>query len=816
MSHIRSVLLLCLLGLDTAAIATAAQDRIFAPVDTSRTVELRGHVHTSAQPQFDEGPADSSLLISYGTLYLAPGAGLESFLAEQRNPGSPDYHRWLTPEQFGERFGLSSGDLAKVKAWLESQRLTVHDIARGHHWITFSGTAGTVGRAFHTSIHRYRVGGKLHYANATAPSIPAAFEKVVAGVAGLHDFVPQPLYVKAKEQPEDNIGSGHYLAPDDLATIYNIAPLYSAGIDGTGQQIAVIGRTDINLADIQLFRSKFDLPAKDPKLILYGTDPGTNSSDLIEADIDIEWSGAVARNADILYVYSTGVNTSAQYAIDQDLAPVMTYSYGACELEQTTGFRAVAQQANAEGITWFVSSGDSGAATCDRNAPIPQATKGPTVSEPASFPEVTAVGGSEFNDGTGAGYWASSNTANGASALSYIPEKAWNDSALTNSLEGTGGGASGFYAKPLWQTGPGVPNDNARDVPDVSLPASPNHYGYTIYTSGKLAIYGGTSVSTPAWAGLAAMLNQQLVVSNPSATPGLGNINPMLYRMAQATTDVFHDITAGDNKVPCQQGSPGCVGGVVGFSAGPGYDLATGLGSVDANNLIKEWNTGTASTTVLTATPSNLSLSDTVQLATIVTAPGKALPTGTVTFIASDTSIGSATLAPSDAGAAASISVPAALVTAGNGVVTAVYSGDALYDTSSGTTSVTLNLPASGALVVPFVNPNPVYKNATGNDWTFAVSLSEKAGVAATLTGFTIGPNNDLSLFSTTKIPANGTIAAGIASSNLSTPVNRLFTFNGTDAANQSWTQQLTVPFLDSPGAKLAPAITLTSPVTTV
>ena len=809
MPSFRKQTLCCWLWLLGAGVAAGAQDRIVSAVDPNRTVMLKGHVHPDTQPQFDEGPADRSLPIPYATLYLKPAADLGPFLASQQTPNSPDYHRWLTPEQFGDRFGLSPGDLAKVRQWLESQGLTVHDVARGRHWITFSGTAGSLGRAFRTGIHRYRVRGELHYANSGEPSIPAAFQDVVAGVGGLDDFRLQPLFVRA-DQPADNAGGGHLLAPDDLATIFDITPLYGRGIDGTGQTIAVIGQSTVDLNDIRQFRSQFNLAAKDPQLVRYGANPGAAGNNQVEADLDLEWAGAVARNAGLIYVYSTSASVAAQYAVDQNLAPILTFSFGGCELESSTALRAVAQQANAQGITWFAGSGDWGAATCDLAAPIPQATKGATVTTPASFPEVTAVGGTAFNDAGGAGYWAANNTANGASALSYIPEQAWNDSAANNRLEGTGGGASGIYAKPVWQTGPGVPSDKMRDVPDVALAASPSHYGYVIFSGGNQMVVGGTSAASPAWAGLAALLSQSL------GAAGLGNINPMLYRLAQTTTGVFHDVTAGDNKVPCQQSSPGCVGGLLGFSAGAGYDLATGLGSVDANNLVNQWNSGTASTTTLTAQPSSAAISDTVQLTATVGGAGANLPTGTITFLSSDTVIGSAPLAPAGTSATASISVAAPLVTAGSGSVSALYSGDGAYDPSAGSTTVTLKLPASGALLVPFVTPNPVYRNATNNNWTYTVTLNEKAGVAATLTAFTIDTNNDLSLFNSTRIPANGTISAGISSTNLKPPVNRVLTFTGTDATGTPWTQQLTVPFLDSQGAALAPAMTLTSPLSTV
>ncbi len=815
MSSIRTFSL-CLV---TAGLAAAAQDRVVAPVDSARTVTLSGHLHPSAQARFDEGPVDAAMPVPIATLYLKPAAGLENFLSEQQTPSSLNYHRWLTPEQFGDRFGVTTADLAKLQSWLASQGLQVRDSARGRHWITFSGTAGTVGRAFRTQLHRYRVNGQVHFANSTAISIPAAFETVVAGVDGLHDFLPQPLLIKAADQPLNNSAttSNHFLAPDDLATIYDIAPLYTSGIDGTGQKIAVIGQSAIQLSDIRQFRKQFNLAAKDPQVMLFGPDPGTSANSKLEADADLEWSGAVARNADLLFVYAQSASIAATYAVDQNLAPVMTFSFGNCELEGNTGFRAVAQQANAQGITWFAGSGDWGSATCDLAAPTPQATKGATVSMPASFPEITAVGGSEFNDG-GAGFWAVANNANGASALSYIPEKAWNDSSASNSLEATGGGPSGFFAKPLWQTGPGVPNDNARDIPDVSLPSSPRHYGYIVVSGGSQIIVGGTSLSTPAWAGIAALLEQNLAAANPGAAVGLGNINPVLYRLAQSTTDVFHDITSGDNKVSCQQGSPGCVGGLVGFSAGAGYDLATGLGSVDVNQFVKEWNTGRSTTTSLTASPAQVSLTDTVQLKATVAGSGGAAPTGTVTFLSNDTAIGSAQLTASADGTtgAAPIAVAGVLVASGPGSVSAVYSGDGVYDASSGTASISLNLPASGSLVTPFVSPNPVYKNGTNNNWSFTVTLSEKAGVGATLTNFSIGSNNDTAFFNSSKIPASGSISTALSSTGLTPPVNRVFTFTGTDDAGLTWTRQITVPFLDTPGASIAPAMSLTSPLSTV
>jgi subtilase family serine protease len=280
---------------------------------------------------------------------------------------------------------------------------------------------------------------------------------LVGGIRGLNDFLPKRLHTakRMSMEPRFTSAGNHSLAPDDLATIYDIASLYNTGIDGTGQKLAVAGQTQINLTDIPAFRSYFHLSTNDPQIVLYGVNPGIRSGDYLEAMLDLEWSGAVARNATILYVYSNDVFTSVIDAIDDNLAPVISVSYGACE-QMAPVFQSVAQQGNAQGITWLNASGDGGAAGCGLGYEA-------SVMLPANVPEVTAVGGTELSDETGGPWWGSTNSLGGGSALSYIPEKGWSFS---------GGGASHYYAKPAWQTGPGVPSDGVRDLPDVALSAS--------------------------------------------------------------------------------------------------------------------------------------------------------------------------------------------------------------------------------------------------------------------------------------------------------------------------------------------------------
>src|SRR5579883_819083 len=315
--------------------AFAQPSRISRAIDPSSRVTLSGHLHPRALAGIDQGRVAPSLDMSYVTVELsqtdAQKADLEQLLQRQQTPGSPDYHRWLTPEQFADRFGASASDVAKITAWLDSQGLRVASVARGRNWIAVNGSAAQVESAFGVEMHQYLVDGKLHYANATEPSIPAALSGVVRSIRGLTDF-----RFKAKShvsKPEYTTTRGtHYLAPNDLALIYNISSLYKAGFDGAGQTIMVAGQSQINVADIQKFRSQFNLAAADPQIVLVpgSRDPGVVSGDQGESDLDLEWAGAVARNAKIVFIYAYDVMTAVQYGIDQNLGSVMSLSYGSC------------------------------------------------------------------------------------------------------------------------------------------------------------------------------------------------------------------------------------------------------------------------------------------------------------------------------------------------------------------------------------------------------------------------------------------------------------------------------------------------------
>ena len=725
------------LAVITAAAPLAAQrNRIIGRIDSSQAVALPGHLNPNARPEFDQGPVDDAFPLNDLALALKPSdaqqADLTALLAAQQDPASPDYHNWLAPEQFADRFGASPSDIGQIAAWLESQGFVVHGVAPSRNWIAFAGSAGLARQAFGVEIHRYQVDGESHFANASEPSAPAALAGIVAGIRGLDDFLPRSP--RPQLRPAYTSASGrHYLAPDDAATIYNLKSLYQNGYDGSGQRLVVAGQSAIDLSDVQTFRTMFNLPKNDPQIVLIpgSKDPGIVSGDVVEADLDVEWAGAVAKNASLTYVYSRNVFDAVQYAVAQNLAPVIGLSYGTCETgaqSTATLLRLVAQQANAQGITWIASSGDSGAFGCESSTAA-TAVQGTAVTLPASIPEVTAVGGTSFNEGSGT-YWSASNNASLGSALSYIPETSWNDTAAANLLEASGGGPSVIYAKPSWQTGTGVPNDGARDIPDVAMPAGVYHDGAIVCTGGSCAnglssattVVGGTSLSAQLFAGVAALINHYQVGTG-AAKAGLANMNPTLYALAGKYGDAFHDVVSGDNIEPCRVGSHGCASGSFGYQAGAGYDLVTGLGSVDAYTLAVEWNLIAAAPLALASvTVSSATLAGGGSATVTVELTGPA-PSGgaTVTLSSGNATVfhAPASIVVAAGQTSASVKVQAAQVTASTSVtVTATYNG------ASKTASVTVTPVVLPSLTAVAVTPSSV---AGGAIAVLAITLSGPA-----------------------------------------------------------------------------------------
>src|SRR5438270_6626464 len=614
----RPLVLTLVLLLAATALLAASANAHKRNVDDNDTVVIYGNIHPLATPQNDRGPADPSQKLERMILLLKPRAGakdsVDRLLAQLHDPSSPQYHQWLTPADFGARFGIADDDLAEVNAWLARSGLAVDEIANGRGWINVSGSVGQVERAFKTQIHKFNVDGKLHTANAKDPSSPRGLADVVGGVVTLNDFGRKPMNHGFRPVPDYTSGTSHYVAPADFAKIYNLNPLYSAGINGSGQTVAIVGRTDIALGDVQYFRSFFGLPANDPVFVHNGTDPGNlGTGEEGEADLDVEWSGAVAPNATIKFVISAstqttdGVDLSAQYIVNNNLAPSMSTSFGQCESSMGTTennfYNNLWSQAATQGISAFVSSGDSGAAGCDGG----NATTGTVraVSGLASTPFNIAVGGTQFNDTASPSTWwnSTNNATNQSSAKSYIPEIAWNESGSVSGGSGLWAAAAGvttIYAKPSWQSCVGVPADGKRDVPDISLTAA-GHDGYLVIqghtsTASGLGAVGGTSAASPSFAGLMA-----LVVQKTGARQG--NANTKFYSLANAQygsggTVIFHDVTSGNNTVP----------GVTGFNCGTGYDAVTGVGTVDANAMVNNWNGTPVSDFSISASPTAVSI----------------------------------------------------------------------------------------------------------------------------------------------------------------------------------------------------------------
>lgn len=569
----------------------AQTDRITGTIDATRLVKISGNVKRAARPEWDRGLVDPATKLNYVRLMFQPSAAqqaeLDQLLADQQNPRSASFHKWLTPEQYAGRFGVSQSDLNKVLGWMRSQGFDIVTVARGRRYIAFNATVGQIQKALKTEIHHYEASGEMHFANSRAPAVPEALQPLVMGFMGLDDFLPKAQSKAAKPDFTATIGT-YYITPGDLAVIYNILPVYQQyNTTGTGWPLAVIGQSDIANSDIEMFHSYFGVPHSLPKTILVpgSPDPGHVTGDEGESDLDIEYSGAIAPDAQVLFVTSTDVITSVMYAIDQALAPVISYSYSACEPFQSQSaaseLQSLAQQANAEGITWVVAAGDSGAAMCDATQP---AQNGLAVSIEAAAPEITAVGGSEFAINNG-NYWSNSNSSTNVSAQSYIPETVWNEDMEpgNTNLSSGGGGFSIFFPRPSWQAGPGT-SGQMRGVPDISLDAAVYDDAYTVIETGQVHHVGGTSASAPVFAGILTLLND-FIGGN-----GLGNVNPNLYYLAQAKPSVFHDITTGNNVVPCAAGSTGCSSGFIGYQAGPGWDPASGWGSMDVFAMFNNWS----------------------------------------------------------------------------------------------------------------------------------------------------------------------------------------------------------------------------------
>jgi hypothetical protein len=749
--------------------------RITEAIDNTVLTTLKGNVHPLANAKFDRGAVAATLPMKRMLMVLKRSdvqeAALKTFLDQQQDKHSANFHQWLTPGQLGAKYGPNQADIKSITGWLQSQGFEIGSVAKSGMFIEFSGTASQVQSAFHAAIHSYLVNGVVQHANSTDPQVPTALTPVVAGIASLNSFPRKPashfvgtfnrdkatgkVTRVAGKNPgftyADTNENLYLLGPYDLATIYNVQALWNAGLDGTGQTIAIVGQTDINLDDANNFRSIFGLPANPPNVIVNGIDPGF-TGDEGEADIDTQWSGAVAKNATIDFVTSAttettaGIDLSAFYIVDNNLAPVISQSYLACEAYLGNGgnsfYYTLWEQAAAQGITVLLSAGDSGSANCDYGVDGSSGNAGAqyglSVSGMSSTPFDLAVGGTDFDqiDNAPTLYWNATNTSTTqASAKGYIPETTWNNSctndiftkitATTDPLSncnnstvtdpttyaglqvvGGAGGPSncsqsssvaclGGYAKPAWQVG--TYNDTVRDTPDISLFAS-NGFAGTFYVvceqdantpaGGACSLsglgttfqgYGGTSVASPALAGMFSILNQKLGAR-------VGNANYALYNLAakETTADcnstsgpgascIFNDVTKGTISEPCVAGSPNCYTktgdsygvltsddgsgygtpdastypGDLGWNTAVGYDYATGLGTVNAYNLVEQWTSANFISSATTLSLSSTSFAHgTPVTANVTVTSTTGTPSGDVSFngAAPNGSVGFATL----------------------------------------------------------------------------------------------------------------------------------------------------------------------------
>jgi subtilase family serine protease len=693
-----------LLGSSIALISQESGRRspavIHDKVDENSLVTLPGNTRPEANAENDLGAVDDSLGMDHMMLQLKRSAAQEQaaaeFVAELHDPKTPNFHKWLTASEFGRNYGLADSDVQTITGWLESHGFTVNSVFPNGMVIDFSGSAGQVRRAFHTSIHNLDVNGVRHIANVSDPQIPAALAPAVAGVVSMHDFQPHPMK-RAKFNFSSQGSTYQAVVPADLATIYDLNPLFQNGITGAGQTIAVIEDTNLySSADWDTFRSTFGLSqyTSGSLTTLHPTagtsncgNPGIVAGDDGEAILDAEWASAAAPNAAIVVAacadsrVTFGGFIAVQNLVNGTAPPsIISISYGNCEAENGASSNAsissLYQQAVAEGISVFVAAGDEGAASCDAGANT--ATHGIGVSAYASTPYNVAVGGTDFSDtldGTTGTYWGSTNSATYGSALSYIPEIPWNDSCAGSLLSNYLGyttvyGASGFcssntartdqlvevvagsggpsncftgspatygiasgscrgVAKPSWQAGlAGIPGDGVRDMPDVSMFAADGIWGHFYITCfsdvrnggapctgdpSNWAGAGGTSFSSPIMAGIQALVNQNMGGAQ-------GNPNYVYYALAANTPSAFHSVTRGDIDVNCT-GSENCFGssGTVNtggrggrgggnatsgalsvssssfspaYGTGASWNFATGIGSVDAFNLVMNWSAG--------------------------------------------------------------------------------------------------------------------------------------------------------------------------------------------------------------------------------
>jgi subtilase family serine protease len=803
--------------------------RISSDISSAEQATIEGSLNPLAQAKFDTGRLPSGTRLNGITIVFsrtaAQEADLKALIAAQQTPGSPLYHQWLNPDQFAARFGMAESDISAVENWLQQQGFSIDSIARSQNAIHFSGSALQVERAFQTEMHTYKVNGVSHFAPSKAVSMPAAMASAVLGVRNLDDFRPQPhVFFKKRGNARPSFTGGGstnanneiiFFAPGDIATTYDIKPLYSAGNTGVGQSITLVGQSSIQMTDIEDFQTAAGLTVKDPSLYLVPVSGASAESDGDEgeSDLDVEWSGAIATGATINFVYvgnnpSYGAFDALVYAIDENIGTIISSSYGTCETALGTfTLESSFEQAATQGQTIMAAAGDDGSTDCSGITNLTTAQQEAlAVDYPGSSPNVTSMGGTSISSTAdngdylivGDGYWeadsGSSDIVN--SVQKYIPEIAWNDDALSVSFGGGlasgGGGTSALFPKPTWQTGvPGLSSSIAnREVPDLSLYASPYWPGYLFCSSdsgangpwqqgqtssctagfedsatGDLTAAGGTSFDAPIFSGMLALLSQK---AGYGVGQGEGLINPTLYSLASNTgtyASAFHDITSGNND--CLGGSSLCSGDN-GFSAGTGYDQATGLGSVDLANLAAVWPPNSnvitpalvATTTSITAASSGplVNVSDNF---TIAVSAASGTPTGSVTITVDDNAPITATLTSNG-----TYVYTTTFSTADVHTVFAAYVANGTYAASTASASVTVGVNSSGSGSIKLATTPSTLTVSQGSSGVETINITPAGGYTGTVDlTFDAGTSGDNALqnlcfeFTNTNTAGIGTVA---------------------------------------------------------
>ena len=533
-----------------------------------------------------EFPATNQLRLAIGLPLRDPG-GLQQFLAQLYDPASTNYHHYLSPTEFTERFGPTAADYQMVKDFARTNGLSVTDTHTNRLLLDVEGSVGDIERAFHIKLLKYHhpTENRDFYAPDREPSVNAQLP--ISDVSGLDNYTrPQPL-VKIRPEAISNVSSDTGSGPSGtfLGKDFRAAYLPGVTLTGGGQMVGLLQFDGFYANDISSYASAAGITAVPTQIVLLDGYNGTpTSSGNIEVSLDIEMAMSMAPGLTKIILFEGGPN-----GIPNDILNAMAASNQVKQLSCSWGWTGgpqtttdnIFKQMAAQGQSFFCASGDSDAFTT--GASSVNGVDNPSVANaPSSSPYITTVGGTTLTTTGPGGAWSS--------------ETAWNWGLDGGSYVGSSGGISSYYnTLPTWQNGVANSSNGGssgnRNIPDVALTGD---NVYVKYGSGSSGTVGGTSCASPLWAALTALINQQAVAAGHT---NVGFLNPALYALGKsaASTTAFHDITTGNN---FWKSSPSL------FSAVSGYDLCTGWGTPAGQSLINALaNTGSAVTNSLAVSP---------------------------------------------------------------------------------------------------------------------------------------------------------------------------------------------------------------------